>query len=102
MKTKKTVQKGLAAVVMLVCISCASSFGQTNKAYGDQMKVVDSVFVSGSWQKIFAIYSGDINQDGTIDGQDMNYVDNEMPLGNFGYLLPDLTGDGAVDGQDMN
>jgi hypothetical protein len=102
MKMKNLKSILLSAVVLFLCLSAKQSFSQTNKAYGDQLKVVDSVFVSGSWQKIFAIYSGDINQDGGIDGNDMNYIDNEQLLGNFGYLLPDLNGDGGVDGNDMN
>jgi len=47
-----------------------------------------------------AFYAGDITQDGTIDGQDMNEIDNRV--GFFGYDISDVNGDGATDGQDMN
>lgn len=51
-------------------------------------------------ENIYALYAGDINQDGAIDGQDMNFIDNEV--GFFGYNISDVNGDGATDGQDMN
>ncbi len=51
---------------------------------------------------VFAFYSGDVNQDGTVDGLDMNDVDNDANLFAFGYNPSDVTGDGATDGLDMN
>jgi hypothetical protein len=49
---------------------------------------------------IFALYSGDINQDGIIDNGD--YTPWESDANNFasGYLNTDLNGDGAVDNGD--
>ena len=49
---------------------------------------------------VFAIYAGDINQDGGIDGSDMNVIDNE--IGFFGYNVSDVNGDMGTDGSDMN
>lgn len=48
-----------------------------------------------------ALASGDINQDGVVDGLDYN--DWEMDNNNFGsgYLSTDLNGDGIVDGLDF-
>jgi len=51
-------------------------------------------------ETVYAFYAGDINQDGGIDGQDMNVIDNEV--GFFGYNVSDVNGDGGTDGQDMN
>ncbi|REK49220.1 MAG: hypothetical protein DWQ48_07995 [Bacteroidetes bacterium] len=51
---------------------------------------------------VYAIYGGDVNQDGAVDGLDMNDVDNDASIGSFGYNLSDVTGDGATDGLDMN
>jgi sugar lactone lactonase YvrE len=50
---------------------------------------------------LFALYSGDINQDGVIDGLDYN--DWETDSNNFagGYFSTDLNGDGVVDGLDF-
>lgn len=49
---------------------------------------------------IFAFYSGDVNQDGGIDGNDMNDIDNNS--NGFGYHVSDLNGDLGTDGNDMN
>lgn len=50
---------------------------------------------------IWAFFSGDINQDGVVDGLDYN--DWESDNNNFGagYLATDLNGDGIVDGLDF-
>ncbi len=51
---------------------------------------------------VFAFYSGDVNQDGTVDAVDMNYVYNDNNLSLYDYLLTDCTGDGTADATDMN
>jgi len=51
---------------------------------------------------VFALYGGDVNQDGTVDGLDMNDVDLDASTFAFGYNVTDVTGDGATDGLDMN
>ena len=51
---------------------------------------------------LYAIYGGDVNQDGTVDGSDMNEVDNNTSIASFGYDNSDVNGDGASDGLDMN
>ncbi len=51
---------------------------------------------------VFALYSGDVNQDGTVDGSDMNDVYNDNNLSLYDYLVTDCTGDGTADGTDMN
>jgi len=48
----------------------------------------------------YCIYSGDINQDGTIDGTDALLADNSVNVFATGYVPADLTGDGFVDGAD--
>ena len=65
------------------------------------MKIVDSTLVGGSYQYIFAIFSGDINQDGAIDGSDFLELDPSIQAGDGGYVVGDLNGDGAVDGTDF-
>ncbi|QLH45631.1 MAG: hypothetical protein HWD58_08455 [Bacteroidota bacterium] len=66
---------------------------QANKAFGDNQASLSN----GS----FAFYTGDINQDGVVDGLDYN--DWETDNNNFanGYLSTDLSGDGIVDGLDF-
>ena len=48
----------------------------------------------------WAIYSGDINQDESIDGLDFLILDTSIQNGDGGYSDSDLNGDGSVDGLD--
>lgn len=63
-----------------------------NQAFGSNMKEIEP----GYW----AIYSGDINQDGAIDAFDYIILDPDVINGSSGYLYTDLTGDGTVDAFD--
>jgi hypothetical protein len=49
----------------------------------------------------WCIYSGDVNQDGTVDGTDLGSVDNDNNAFVTGYVATDLNGDGTVDGSDL-
>lgn len=64
----------------------------SSKAYGNNLVEV------GANQ--FALYSGDINQDGAIDVFDYILLDGDVINGNSGYLNTDLNGDGTVDAFD--
>jgi len=46
---------------------------------------------------VFAIYSGDINQDENIDLLDQSILDFDIETFQFGYQNSDLNGDGNVD-----
>jgi hypothetical protein len=64
-----------------------------SQAYGDNQKLMNGVY---------AIYAGDPNQDGIVDGSDMLMIDNasQTPV-LMGYFPQDINGDGIVDGTDM-
>lgn len=49
----------------------------------------------------FAIYSGDISQDGTIDAEDIALADNDAFNFISGYVNTDVTGDNTVDANDL-
>ena len=49
----------------------------------------------------FAVYGGDVNQDGTIDATDVSMIDNDAQNFAGGYVVTDLTGDDFVDGTDF-
>ena len=49
----------------------------------------------------YCIYSGDVNQDGTIDATDIGLIDNDAYLGLGGYIKTDLNGDFFIDGSDL-
>ncbi|MBL7766823.1 MAG: choice-of-anchor D domain-containing protein [Chitinophagaceae bacterium] len=51
---------------------------------------------------VYAIYSGDIDQSGGVDGDDFNLLDPDIQFGNGGYLSTDLDGSGGVDSDDFN
>jgi len=64
----------------------------TNNAYADNQVEVDP--------GVFAIYSGDINQDGYIDPFDYSILQTDILSFAFGYVDSDLNGDGYVDPYD--
>jgi acetyl esterase/lipase len=64
-----------------------------SKAFGGNMIGM----LDGKW----AIFGGDINQDGSIDSGDMTPVDNDGSAYLTGYLATDSNGDGTVDSGDM-
>ena len=66
-----------------------------SKAFGNNMKEVDSSPLR------FAIYSGDVNRDGTVDATDVSTIDNDASNFVGGYVISDLTGDSFVDGTDF-
>ncbi|MBK9332675.1 MAG: FG-GAP repeat protein [Ignavibacteria bacterium] len=61
------------------------------QAYGDNLIQADNAPVR------FAVYSGDVNQDGTIDLTDGSEIDNDAFNFNSGYLPTDVNGDDIVD-----
>ncbi|HAY32839.1 MAG TPA: CHRD domain-containing protein [Ignavibacteria bacterium] len=65
------------------------------KAYGNNMILVDDSPVS------YAVYSGDVNHDGTIDISDVGLIGNAASVFASGYLDTDLNGDGITDVADI-
>lgn len=66
-----------------------------SQAFGNNMKQVDTSPVR------FAIYSGDENQDGTIDVGDLIDIYNDVQIGQSGYVSTDISGDDFVDVSDL-
>ncbi|MBK8983651.1 MAG: proprotein convertase P-domain-containing protein [Ignavibacteria bacterium] len=62
-----------------------------SQAYGSNQVNVDNSPVK------FAIYSGDVNQDGTIDLSDGSLIDNDALNFISGYLPTDINGDEVID-----
>jgi hypothetical protein len=48
----------------------------------------------------YAIWSGDLNQDGSIESTDYFLMENDILSILFGYQLPDINGDGEVESAD--
>lgn len=53
-------------------------------------------------QPFYGMYSGDINQDETIDGSDLSLADNGAFAGISGYVAEDVNGDNFVDATDVS
>lgn len=65
-----------------------------NKSYGSNMIQVDNSPVR------YAVYSGDVNQDGIVDASDALMVDNDANIFATGYIVTDVNGDYSVDATD--
>lgn len=63
-----------------------------SQAFGNNLKQIGT-----KW----CIFSGDANQDGVIDDDDLNLINNDAYNFSSGYLSSDLTGDGFVDINDL-
>lgn len=66
-----------------------------DQAFGSNQKLVDNSSV------LFAIYGGDVNQDGSVDLTDLTAIDNDAINFVFGYVSSDVNGDGTVDLSDL-
>jgi len=64
-----------------------------SKAYGDNEVLKFSEY---------CFYSGDVNQDGTIDASDVSETDNDAFSSLSGYVRTDVTGDDFVDAADVS
>jgi chitodextrinase len=67
--------------------------GVANKCYGSNVKLVEA--------GVYALYSGDINQDGFIEATDFPYLFNDSDNSLEGYHSTDLNGDGFVEASDF-
>lgn len=67
----------------------------SSKAYGENLTLIDSSPVT------FAMYSGDVNQDGTVDAGDLALADNDASAFATGYIPSDVTGDFSTDATDL-
>jgi hypothetical protein len=77
-----------------VIFSVTTNYDFTNaitKAYGSNMAEDGGVFM---------LFSGDINQDGSIDFSDYPDLDISSNNGDLGYYVTDLNGDASVDFSD--
>jgi hypothetical protein len=64
-----------------------------DKAYGSNMKMLES--------GVYGFYSGDINQDGFIEGEDYAPLFTAIESLLEGYQSTDVNGDGFVEGEDI-
>jgi hypothetical protein len=96
LKHRNSINTWSASGIAFVNSSMAYDFTDSDtKSFGNNMKQVDTSPVR------FAIFSGDVNQDETIDATDLSMIDNDAANFIGGYVSTDLTGDNFVDGTDF-
>jgi len=94
MKARKVLKLVLLLLIAGVVNSVdAKAQSNKNNALGDNQIQLEP--------GVFAIYSGDINQDGFIGVDDVAIVDNQNLNGDMGYVLGDVNGDGFVGVDDV-
>jgi hypothetical protein len=49
----------------------------------------------------YAVYGGDINQDGSVNTLDMVSAESQSSSFGSGYIVQDVNGDGVVDALDL-
>jgi len=85
MKARKVLKLVLLLLIAGVVNSIdAKAQSNQNNALGDNQIQLEP--------GVFAIYSGDINQDGFIGVDDVAIVDNQNLNGDMGYVLGDVNG----------
>jgi hypothetical protein len=89
-KHRNSIETWSASAFRVIPVGSTYNFkNAANKAYGNNL--------SNLGNGVFAIYSGDINQDGSIDFADYPSLDITSQNGVLGYDANDLNGDASVD-----
>ncbi|NVO20031.1 MAG: hypothetical protein HXX13_10045 [Bacteroidetes bacterium] len=93
-KHRNSIETWSAAPIVIGMTSPVSyDFSSSSaQAFGNNLKLMGT---------IYAIYAGDANLDGVVDGSDMAAIDNASTSILIGYQTEDVNGDGVVDGSDM-
>ena len=92
LRTRNALETWSAATVLFSASTDYNFTTATTQAYG--LNEVDQG--DGS----FAIWSGDVNQDGFVESSDYSAIENASQQFLFGYFSEDLTGDNLVESAD--
>jgi len=93
-KHRNSIQTVSAAPVSFSGNTIAHSFANPVSVFGGNLLLMADGY--------YALYGGDVNLDGIVDGGDMSNVDNSAAAFSAGYIPDDCNGDGLVDGTDMS
>ena len=96
-KHRSSIETWSVSPVMITSITEYDFTIDVNAAYSDGLNMPMKNMGNGK----FAIYGGDINQDGTADATDLQITENDAYNFAFGYNESDCSGDGASDASDM-
>jgi PKD repeat protein len=90
---RNSIQTWSSLPVLFNNLSIAYSFSDnTTKAFGNNLKNLGNGY--------FAIYSGDVDQNGVVDTSDFSIVENNMQQFLTGYLPSDVTGNKITESSD--
>ena len=93
LKHRNSVETWSSAPVTLPAVASYSFSSSPAQAFAsNEATTVDALYG--------ALFAGDLNQDGAIDGFDFLILDPSIQIGDGGYIIGDINGDGAVDGSD--
>ncbi len=67
----------------------------SSKAFGGNQKRIDNSPL------LFGIFSGDVNNDGSVDASDILVIENDAAVYAAGYIISDLNGDNSTDATDL-
>lgn len=89
-KHRNSIETWSANPVYITSIPVIYDFSLTaSQAYGSNMVHMDT--------NVWALFSGDVNQDENSDLLDLSNVEIDISLFQFGYITTDINGDGNVD-----
>jgi uncharacterized protein (DUF2141 family) len=91
-KHRNSVETTTAVAVSFAGSTISKSFGLSD-VYASNLGLTNDGYN--------VIYTGDVNQDGTVDSGDFTPVDNDATNYMSGYLISDVNGDGTVDTGDF-
>jgi hypothetical protein len=96
-KHKNSLETWSANTVRLLSGTTYDFSSNLSRAYSNGNNVPMKYVSSGK----YALFSGDVNQDGTINSTDLQQVENNSKGLQYGYFKNDLNGDGVIDIYDM-
>lgn len=97
-KHRNSVETWSSSIIQFASFTKNASYDFTtaaSKAFGDNMVQVDNSPVK------FAVYGGDVNQDGSVELSDIVQIFNDANNFLSGYVVTDVTGDDFVDLSDL-
>jgi len=92
---RNSIETTTASPVSFAGTTVNYSFDAPAKAYGGNLLLMAG---PGTY---YAIYGGDVNQDGSVDTGDATPVDNDSAAFVMGYVATDVNGDASVDTGDV-
>ena len=96
-KHRNALETWSAGTISITAYETFYNFLIQSNSLGNNTTKVDSLNYIG---EMYGFYSGDVNQDGVIDGTDTQLIDNDAFNFSTGYIVTDLNGDEIIDGSD--